>query len=283
MILKLGVLIAFLCVNICSATTSKIHNGESYSVENLWKKTNYWCKRKPDWIKPVQKYYDDLMIAFNTFPGQVTLAAEMVKAKFRELLTEVITFSNSDAKILSAGATGILESFARVKIDILSAAGIINEFQRVLPILMEAHRNVITNMTNIIGDELVCATNNAISDLQSEFNLYVDKFKAAGGKKEINYKPVMKCVQKLVNTIKLKGDVKLSNCQLVNLFVRHARVVLSLILNYIIILVHGLSSSSKAVLLERKCEKLMVSSWQWQHSFVVSPTVQNIFRYKYYH
>ncbi|KAJ6645554.1 hypothetical protein Bhyg_00760 [Pseudolycoriella hygida] len=280
MVLKLGVLITLLCIHICSAASSDVQNHEPYSVENLWKKSIDWCKRKPDWTKPVQKYYDDLMTSFSTFPGQVAQAAEMVKRKFRELLTKVIEFSNSKSKILSLGATGILESFARVNIDVLSASGIIAEFKRVLPVLMEAYREVIKSMTKIIGDKLVCATNNAISDLESEFNLYVDKFNEAEGKKEINYKPVMKRVHKLVNTIRLKGNNLLSKCQLADLHVRDARVVLSLILNYVIILVHGLSSSSKAVILERKCETLILSSWQWQQSIVVPSTAENVFAFK---
>ncbi|KAG4066834.1 hypothetical protein HA402_012901 [Bradysia odoriphaga] len=262
MIFKLSLFITFLSVTttICVATSEQ-KKDEPFSVEKVWRKGA--CPRtcQPDWIKAVQKYYDDVIVAFSSFPGEVSEPADLVKTTFQTLLTKVIEFSNSESKILSSGATAILESFAQVNVDNLSASGIIDEFTRVLPILMKAYRQVVTNLTRIVGRELVCAVNTAISDLEREFLCYVKEFEKGDGngrKIEIDYEPVMKRVQKLVDTIALKGDVQLTECQLEDPDVQDALVVLSLVLDYVMVLVHGLSSSSEAVILEQKCDEPVV-------------------------
>ncbi|XP_037038667.1 uncharacterized protein LOC119076111 isoform X2 [Bradysia coprophila] len=260
MIFKLGLLITFLTITICVATAED-KKDEPFSVENVWKKTACSSTCPPNWIKPVQKYYDDVIKAFSTFPGEVMEPADLVKTTFQTLLTKVIEFSNSDSKILSSGATGILESYAQVKLNIHSASGIIDEFYRVLPMLMKSYRQVVTNLTCPVGPELVCAVNTAITNLEREFICYVDEFRKGDGrgrKVEIDYEPVMKRVQTLVDTIALKGDVQLTECQLEDPRVKNALVVLSLVLDYVMVLVHGLSSSSEAIILEQKCEEPVV-------------------------
>jgi hypothetical protein len=219
----------------------------------------------------VQEYYDAVMASFSTFTGQTTEEAEVVKSSFQTLLTKVVEGSNSKSKILSSGATGILESYTQIHLDDLTAKGIIAEFTRVLPFLMSSYRKVVTGLTCVLGWRLPNAVNRAISELECEFTAYVKKFAEGDGngrKIEVDYEPVMKRVQKLTDTIALKGNVKLTECQLKDPKVQQALVVLSWVLDYTMVLVHGLSSSSEEVIKEQECEPTPVL-----HVIVVSVRV----------
>lgn len=221
-------------------------------MENEWRKSA--CKSTPDWLEGVQRYYTDAIASFGSFPSGASVEADLVTSTFQALLTKLVDFSNSKSVILSTGATVILEAFSHVKMYDHRAQGIINEFYRVLPILMKAYRGAAKDLTPILGSELVNAVNNDLGNLQCAFELYVEEFNAGDGKGrkiKVNYEPVLKRVQKLEDTITLNGDVRLSKQQLADPNVQDALVILSLILDHLIICTHGLNSSSEAVLLEQ--------------------------------
>lgn len=91
----------------------------------------------------------------------------------------------------------------------------------------------------------------------------MEKFNAGDGKGrkiEVDYEPVMKRVQNLEDTVTLNGDVTLSKQQLAHLKVQDALVVLSLILDHLIIVGHGLRSACEAVLLEQNVRISLRSS-----------------------
>ncbi|XP_037038704.1 uncharacterized protein LOC119076135 [Bradysia coprophila] len=250
MILKLSLLITFVFVTNCAA---RVEKDESFNIENVWRKTA--CKSTPHWLNGVQKYYNDIIITFGSFPSEVSGEAELVVETFQALLTKLVDSSNSRSEILSTGATTVLEAFSRIKIAEQSAQGIINEFYRVLPILMKAYRGIATYYTPVIGTELVSAVNNALNNLECACELYVEKFNAGDGngrKIAVDDEPVRKSVQNLEDTITLNGDVKLSKHELADRKVQNALLILSLILDHMIICKHGLRSASETILLEQK-------------------------------
>lgn len=109
-------------------------------------------------------------------------------------------------------------------------------------------------MTTIIGSELVIAVNNDLGNLQCALELYMEKFNGGDGKGrkiEVDYKPVMKQVQNLEDIVTPNGDVTLSKQKLADLKVQDALAVLSLILDHLIIVGHGVRSACEAVLLEQ--------------------------------
>lgn len=178
-----------------------------------------------------------------------------MKPSVQTVLTKYIELSNSKSEILSASATIILESFASIKLEDLSAIGLINELDRVLHILMISYRKVVTNLTKIIGRDLVRAVNNAISNLEFQLKRHMKEFIASNGKIEIDYKPVMNAAQNFVDVVALKGDITISQSQLADPNVKDALIALSLVLDYSIAIVHSLTSSCEAFILEEEYEK----------------------------
>lgn len=161
---------------------------------------------KPNWLDQIEKYYVDIVVAFNTFPVQLSGQVDFVTTEFRKFLVKVIALSNSKSSTVSTGATATLEALKEVNIDERTAQGVINEFLRVLPTLMKAYRGIVTNLKTTIGDELVYSVNSALRNTEQAFKRYMEKFNAgdgSGSKREIDYEPVMRSVQQLTNAILL--------------------------------------------------------------------------------
>lgn len=227
------------------------------NVEVEWKKginSAYSSRRTPDWVKGLQKYHDDILKSFTGFPSDVAVPSRSMVAEFREFLVENIDYTNSKSKILSSGANKILSVLSVVNIRDLAAQGILNEFHRMLPILMIAYRRITTDLTPIIGSAFKNEVNNALSDTEAAFERFVKIFRGNGicFEDNVDYTPVLAVVKKLVDTIELRGDVTLSKSQLETQNVQDALVILRSYLHHITICVQGLSVSSSVILLEQK-------------------------------
>lgn len=87
----------------------------------------------------------------------------------------------------------------------------------------------MSNLSTTIGEELTCCANYTMSDLDSSLRQYIDKFRQEdenGFRKEVDFEPVMKGVQKLTNTTSLIVDTTLNKCELATLDVVDALTVL---------------------------------------------------------
>lgn len=105
----------------------------------MWKSSvpAFSFKCTPTYLKGVQKYHDDIIEAFDAFPGPLKEEAALVTIPFETYLTKLVNNSNSNSTVLSEGSIAILGVFSVVKLQVNSPDGVIKEFYRVLPILTE--------------------------------------------------------------------------------------------------------------------------------------------------
>lgn len=183
--------------------------------------------------------------------------SESMIAEFGEFLIKVIAFSSLKSTILSSGANKILNVLSQVNIRALSVEGVINEFERMLPALMNRYREITTDLTLTIGNDLVNAVNNALTGAETTFQRFIKIFRGNGNcfNKDADYKPALTAVKKLIDTIELRGDVTLSESQLAIQKVQNALLVLRTFLKHIKICTQGLSICSRVVLLEQKSNR----------------------------
>lgn len=178
-----------------------------YSIENVWKssKSDYTGQHKPAWTDGVQKYHDDIMEAFGKFPpGPLMDKSNAVTTSFQSYLTKIVTYSNSNSTVLSSGSNTILGVLDKVSILENTPIGVINEFYRILPTLMETYRGVISNVTPMISGVTGPVIIEAMSDLERSFKNYMTEFLQGderGNKRKVDYEPVEKRLELLNNTI----------------------------------------------------------------------------------
>lgn len=143
-----------------------------------------------------------------------------------------------------------------------SSNTIIVEFEKVMPSLVDAYKEVVSNLSTATGTLTNCV-NEAMSDLECSLKQiqYMNEFNqgdADGRKKEVNIQLVMKCVQKLTNIIAVIAETAINKCDLATPEVQDALIVLSLILDHLSICVQGIIASSQAILQEQKSKLPMV-------------------------
>lgn len=225
-----------------------------YSVANLWTSSARVCtsQKKPVWVEGVQKYYDDIMVAFSTFPGPLKEQADLLKIPFQEYLTKLVNYSNSNTTVLSSGSTKILGALSKVKLQANTADGVIKEFYRVLPSLTKTYSEIVSNLSTIIGKQSSCSVNRAMSDLKYAYTKYMKEFLQEdddGFKKEVDFEPITKSAEKLKKSIALIDENNTCSDPDVN----NASTILNLILGHLMICYHGLDGCSQAILYEQKC------------------------------
>lgn len=202
----------------------------------------------------VQRYSDDILESFASFPpGPLLEKSTEMTAKFQEYLTTLVNLTESKSPTLSWGSTKLLTLFSTVRIQTNTAEGVINEFLRMLPSLMNTYRAIASNLTDILGD-VTCTVKREMTDLETAFTEYTVEFLRGDGngvRKEVDYEPVMERFQALTKTISRIG--KSNKCQVATPAAQDAATLLKLVLGHILICVRGLSGSSEAILAEQKC------------------------------
>ncbi len=97
--------------------------------------------------------------------------------------------------MLSSSATTILDVLSKVSSkNASSPLGMIQEFNKLLPFMMETYRGIVSNVSDVIGYP-TCSATNAMKELEwsiKQYNTAFLKVDEGGLRKEINYEPVMK-------------------------------------------------------------------------------------------
>lgn len=205
----------------------------------------------------LQIYHDDIEETFATFPpGELLDNAAEMTAMFEEYLTTLVNLTESKSKILSWGSTKIVKVLSTVRLPENTAEGVIDEFLRVLPRLMNTYRGISSGLTRILGD-VTHAVNEAMTDLEIAFTDYTLDFLDGndnGVRVKVDYEPVTARVQTLTNTISRIGESIMNEPQLATPATQDAVTVLTLVLGHIMICFHGLSGCSQAMLIEQELE-----------------------------
>lgn len=175
---------------------------------------------------------------------------------FEMYLTKLIYFTSSNSTVLTSSSNAILDSLSKCNKLERSGLNIVKEFHKVvLGLVEELNELVITKLSYIIG-ELTGPVNDALNDLGFTFSNFMREFLQSGltgFRKEVDYEPVLKQLQKLLNTVALIAETLLNECELANREVNEAVTVLTLICVYFTIAVQGINTCVQDVLYEQKC------------------------------
>lgn len=232
----------------------------SFSVERIWqsyRKENEYCTCDIDdkWKQGVQEYYDGCRKATWKFRGPSYDLADVVLHAFDIHLTKLISLTKSNSTVIASSSTSLLESISKGRKLGVSGLIIIKEFDKVVLGLVEEFNGVVTKLSDIIG-ALTNAVNDDLIDLGYAFSKFMKEFiksGVTGFKKKVDYEPVLKRLQQLMNTVALIAETLLNNCELATSEVNEAVTVLTLIVNYFAVAVQGINTCYQSVLYEQEC------------------------------
>lgn len=175
---------------------------------------------------------------------------------FEMYLTKLIYFTSSNSTVLASSSNAILDSLSKCNKCERSGLNIIKEFHKVvLGLVEELNELVITKLSHIIG-ELTGPVTDALNDLGFTFSNFMREFLQSGltgFRKKVDYEPVLKQLQKFMNTVALISETLLNECELANREVNEAVTVLTLICAYFTIAVQGINTCVQDVLYEQEC------------------------------
>lgn len=229
------------------------HRNVSFSVEIIWKsyqKKNEACS----WKKGVQEYYDGCRKVAMNFRGPTYILADNVMNSFEIYLTKLIYLSNSNSTLLTSSTTAILQSLSKLNKLKKSALDVIKEANEVVLKLVEEFNDITSKLSNTIG-ELADSFNDALNDLGCSLSTFLNEFLRSGITgyiKKVDYEPVLRQCQKLLNTVALIAETLLNECGFATHDVYEAVTVLSLICVYFVLVVQGMNSCFQNVLYEQK-------------------------------
>jgi len=242
----------------------------SFSVEKVWqsyKKKGDCFKFDDDneWKEGIQQYYDGSITATKNFCGPSYDQADTVVKAFKIYVTKLIYFTNSNSTVLASISHAILKSISQGRKLGISALVIIKQFDRIVLGLVEQFNDIVTKLSDIIG-KLADSFNDDLNELGCAFSNFMKKFiknGLTGYRHKVEYEPVLKRFQKLVNTVALFAETLVNHCELATSEVNEAVTILTLIVEYFAISVHGVNTCYQSLLHERKYilpQKILSSS-----------------------
>lgn len=205
--------------------------------------------------KDVQEYYDGCRKATWDFLGPSHDLADNVIKSLEVFITKLISFANSNTTVLASSSHAILESISKCSKLGLSGFNIIKEFNKVASAIVKDFNDVVAKLSDIIG-QLADSVNDALSNLGCAYSNFMSDFikrEKTGLRNEVDYEPVLKQFQKLINTVVLIAEILLNECELVTRAVDEAVTILTLIVQFLAIATQGINSCYQTVLYEMNC------------------------------
>lgn len=230
----------------------------SFSVEKVWQsyrqKDDCGWNDEAEWVEGVQQHYDGCRKVTWKFQGPAYNIADSVLHAFEIYLKKLIFLSNSDSAVLNSSSKAILVALSKCSKLNKSSLNIIIESHNVLPGLVKEHNETVKKLSKYIGN-LTLSVVDAHNDFGFTFTKYMKEFVDSGKtgfKKQIDYEPVLRQLQKLMNTVALIAETSLNDCRVSTTQVYESVTVLTLIYGYFAISVQGINSCVQDVLYEQK-------------------------------
>ncbi|KAG4074471.1 hypothetical protein HA402_015760 [Bradysia odoriphaga] len=174
---------------------------------------------------------------------------------FENYLKKLFFFSGTNST-LPANSNAMLVTMAKCNKMNKSALNIIFEFAQVLPTVVIDFKNVADNLSQYLGD-LTCSFKEALDELGCVFKQVMEEFllscKVSGCKLKVDYEPVFKKLQKLMNTVAFIAETALKNQCEIKPEVQEAVTILSAQYWYFNIVVQGIYSCVMDTLYENEC------------------------------
>ncbi|KAJ6645526.1 hypothetical protein Bhyg_00732 [Pseudolycoriella hygida] len=233
-------------------------HGVSFSVEKVWQSyskndqlSSCSCDDNAKWKEGVQKYYTGTRKATWKFRGPSYDLADNVMWTVENVFTKFIYFANSNTTVLTPSSTAILETLAKCKKLGKSSLVIISEWDKVLSTVVREVKGVVSKFSKHIGT-LASAFNDALACVYCAFSNFMRRFlrcETIECKQEVNYIPLVKKYQILMNTVALIAETIVNNkCNTASPEAYEAETILILIFQYFSLTVQGINSCVQDIL-----------------------------------
>ncbi|KAJ6645907.1 hypothetical protein Bhyg_01116, partial [Pseudolycoriella hygida] len=249
---------AFLKHIIAQAGHDNGHDQQvSFSVEKIWqnltKKDNCMCK--PDSAEniklkaDVQQTYDGCKrVSTNLFGRSGELGAHCIEL-MEVYITKLIHFSTSNSTMLTSGSSTMLALLSKCKKIDESGFKAIEEFSKVLKAIVDGFNKIVANLSGNIG-KLTHSIIETLNSLEVSHSSFMTKFieaDCADSRRKVDYEPVFKEFQKLVNVIALIVETLLNDCKPPTREVQEAVLILCVAYDYFVIAVQGINACAQDV------------------------------------
>lgn len=206
-------------------------------------------------MKLIGGAYDEWSSLIETFPQPTLAIGQNMLNAVDVYLYQLETFANSEnatlASILPDRAALFLNNLGLVAKMKEAHPGtpenMLIEFAKVLPVLSAGLRQIVSSLQCSIG-KLTNNINDNIKSLERSLQHILQEFLNNGVKnlalgKKTDFEPVIKCLQKLANTIAVIADAILNDSTLATDDVYESVTILTLILTHCFVVVQSIDST----------------------------------------
>lgn len=164
----------------------------------------------------------------------------------QQYFTKLIGFASANSTIVASSSSEILRAVSKVKMINKSSFNIVFELNKVLPSVTKAFIEIAAKLSEHIGElvnSFANATNNFVSVMLEFTKALLNSCHLHGCRRVVDYIPVLKSSQKLMNTLALIGETLLNECECeATEEVYEAVFVLDLLYGYLALTVPGIHS-----------------------------------------
>ncbi|KAG4065094.1 hypothetical protein HA402_007491 [Bradysia odoriphaga] len=253
-------------MQVCSASRP-VQNSAKLTYQSLVMRIKKECSCD-DWQDGVLKYYEGCTNTSKKYPGP-TNQAEPVMSSFEIFLNKLLDLTTVNSTILSLSSTAILDAMSKLSKMGGSYGNLFRESTNTLPQLTDDLKTIVSNQTENVGPLITNLMNDAITDLEQSILHYAFLFRKCGAEhfgndlaKELNYEPITKHTQVLMNMIALIAETSINDCNLGTPKIFESLAVITLISNWYFIGAHSINVVTQAMLHARSQsipDKLYVS------------------------
>ncbi|XP_037035325.1 uncharacterized protein LOC119073736 [Bradysia coprophila] len=266
MMLKLCLVLIFF-VEACNASRTVLKSTAKLTYQSLVMRIKNECGCD-DWQDGVLKYYEGCTNTSKKYPGP-TNQAEPVMSSFEIFLNKLLDLTTVNSTILSLSSTAILDAMSKLSKMGGSYGNLFRESTNTLPQLTDDLKVIVSNQTKNLGPLITNLMNDAITDLGQSILHYGFEFRQCGAEhfgndlaKDLNFEPITKHTQVLMNMIALIGETSINDCRLGTPKILESLAVITLISSWYFIGAHSINVVSQAILHARSQsipDKLYVS------------------------
>lgn len=219
----------------------------SFSIEKIWKsyRKNDCCACDDDdkLIAGVQKFYTGARTATWTFRGPSYVLADNAVLSLESYLTKLIYLTNTNSTVLADSSTSILETMSKHKTG-ANALSILIVYIVDFPTIVKDMKEVVEKLSDLIG-KLASSFNDDLTEVFLVLSNFMKRFlecKTLKCKEKLDYIPVIRKFQTLMNTVALFAETLINKCDTASHEAYQAVTILSIVFNYFTISVQGINT-----------------------------------------
>lgn len=177
---------------------------------------------------------------------------------FEVFLSKLLDLTEVNSKILSLSTTAILDAMSKLSKLGGTYGNLFKEATKALPQLSDDLKKIISNLSQNVGELITNLVNDAITDVERSILHFAFLFEKCGVEhfgndlaQSLNYEPITKYTQVLMNLIALVVETSIYDCNLATPKILESLAVITLISNYYFIGAQSFNVVSNALLHEQ--------------------------------